>query len=67
MSSGFAGFLVVLILLYTAFGVWLAVVGIQYLRVLTKAARRYLDLNPVSGLRPGTPPPAPGEWREPGR
>lgn len=44
MNSGLTAFLVVLVIAYTAFFVWLFVVMIQYLRVGTKARRRYLLL-----------------------
>ena len=65
-STGFSGAALIWIVIagliwlaVCAFWIWLAVVAIQYLRVVTKAAHRYLDLTgqvPMAGPERGPEP-----------
>ena len=55
MSTGLAVFLVLLGLAVFAFNLWLFIVGVQYLRTVTRAARRYLEV--TDHPRPLPPPP----------
>ena len=50
-----------------AIWIWLAVVVVQFLRVMTKAAHRYLEVTPPPPMRGPERGPEPGPQPVPGR